>query len=431
MIINLLPNLYKIRKTQWLKTSDIERIQQKRLRAIIKHAYNNVPYYHKLFDSVKIKPEDIKSSDDLSKIPITTKSKLFSSGNEVIAKNLNMSKCVTEWSSGSSGMPINIIRLRGDKDYFNAVLYREFLENGLKFRDKRVAITSERVFSSGNYWFRRLGILRKICLSVFDDPEDIISSLLKSKPDVISGYPSTLKLLATVIAEKGIEEINPRLIFTHAELLDNDTRKTINSVFGVKLSDLYGCMEVGPISWQCSEHEDYHMNIDYAVVEFITDGERSMPGEKGEIVLTGLYSFAMPFIRYNVGDVGIPTNEMCSCGRGLPMMKSIEGRLVDFIVLLSGRLISPHVLTGTTENIPGIQRFQVVQEKRNLITFRFIKNKTFTRKTISIIKEEYKKILGNDVEINPISVTELQKDESGKFKVVKSLVSTRSSKLYI
>jgi phenylacetate-CoA ligase len=324
-------------------------------------------------------------------------------------------------------MPFSIIRFKEDKDHFNAALYREFLENGLKFRDKRVAITSERVFSSGNYWFRRLGILRKICISVFDDPKDIISFLRKNKPEVISGYPSALKLLALVMAEKGIEEINPRLIFTHAELLDNDTRKTINSVFGVKLSDLYGCMEVGPISWQCPEHEDYHMNIDHAVVEFIKDGERSTYGEKGEIVLTGLYSFAMPFIRYKVGDIGISTDEKCPCGRGLPMMKGIEGRLVDSIILPNGRVISPYAFTCAIENVPGIKRFQVVQEKRNLVTIRFIKNELFNQKTIHKIKEEYKKILGADIEINPISVDELLKDESGKFRVVQSMVSNKSS----
>jgi phenylacetate-CoA ligase len=268
-----------------------------------------------------------------------------------------------------------------------------------------------------------LGILRKICLSVFDDTEDLLDNLSENKPDVISGYPSILRLLAKKIKEDSIRGINPRLMFTHAELLDDKTRDIINSVFGVELSDLYGCMEVGPISWQCSMHDKYHINIDYLIVEFIKDNEIVNPGERGEIVVTGLHSFAMPFIRYKIGDFGIPIDEKCNCGRGLPLMKGIEGRIVDSIILPSGRIISPYVLTCITENIPGINRYQIIQKNKNLIILRYIKNEKFSKKTIDKIKENYKRFLGNDIEINPVCVDELIPDKSGKFRVVKSLVS--------
>jgi phenylacetate-CoA ligase len=182
-------------------------------------------------------------------------------------------------------------------------------------------------------------------------------------------------------------------------------------------------MEVGPISWQCPKHENYHINSDCCIVEFVKNGEKVSSGEKGEIVVTGLFTFAMPFIRYKLGDVGVSTDEECSCGRGLPMMKSIEGRIVDSIVLPNGKIVSPYVLTCIIENISGINRYQIIQERNNLITLKYIKNENYSEETNDKIKIELQKILGKDIFINPIIVNELPKDKSGKFRVVKSLIT--------
>ena len=420
----VLYNYFNLRKNQWLDPSEIKKIQIKRLRTIIKHAYENVRFYHEKFKSIGIKPKDIKTPEDLIKIPILTKEEARKGfPNEIVAKGTNLRKCLKGEPSGSTGLPLHFIQDNSARDFIIASDLRRFLECGVRFYDKQVKICSPRTLPPS--WFESLG-LRVRFISYFDRVEDQIPMLMKIRPDFIFGRTSYLFLMAKAIKERGIREIRPRLTFTTAELLSKTVRKFINSVFETKIFDLYGCGEFGTIAWECKEHAGYHMDIDGVVVEFVKDGEAAAPGERGEIVCTGLHNYAMPLIRYKVGDVGVPSDEQCPCGRGLPLIKRVDGRTNDLIILPSGRILSNLALLNVMHQIYGdksnISRFRIIQEKRDEFKVYIVKGKTFTSETLRQIEKKLGKLLDGDVRIETIVVDTIPPDKSGKLRSVISKV---------
>lgn len=413
--------LHKVMKQQWLKTSELEEIQRKMLRGIIKHAYENVPFYHRKFRSVGVMPDDIKTVDDLKKIPITTKQELRDNFPDTIAKGVNLNNCDVSKTSGSTGIPLTVYYSERDDDYEKAIALRPNLSCGQKMRDKWMVITSpDHVVPKR--WFQRLRIFAPEFISLFDNVKRQISILESFNPEVLDGYPSSIYLIAKEIEETGNDKIHPKIIFTTAELLTDDMRKHIESVFGVEVYDQFGCVELARTAWECPEHCGYHIDIDAVIMEFLRDGVPVTSGERGEIVYTGLYQHAMPFIRYAIGDIGIPTDEKCPCGRGLPLMRVLEGRSDAFVQTPDGRIFSPIIWTILLRPFSEIAQFKVIQEKKDLIKVQIVMGRNFSQETIEQVKREIKNVLGEDINIEIEIVNEIPKEKSGKVRSVVSRV---------
>lgn len=424
MIINYIKYLRilrTLRNNVWLKTSELETLQKRKLKTILDHAYRNVPFYHRIFDSVGVKPEDIKNYDDLSKIPITTKSQLKNAKKEIIARNVDLNNCVECKTTGSTGNPLTLLFSKEDTPYAGASYDRVRIENGFRlFRDVLLIIGSPYVIPKGKKWYQYLGILRREGLNVYEPLNTQIQICKKVKADAMWGYPSAIKILLKRVQENDIKEISPRSIFTASEVLNPETRNFINSVFNVDLFDVYGAWETGCMGWECSEHAGYHMSMDTVLMEFVDEnGELVNAGEKGKVVVTNLHSFAMPIIRYEIGDFAIPTDEECSCGRGGYLIKVIEGRCDDYIKLLGDRIISPPVLWSMMKSVSGVSEFQVVQEKEDEITVYVVKIDGFEDSMIfEGIDTEFKKILGGGIFIKPKIVKEITREKSGKLRSI-------------
>jgi len=422
MVINKLRLLRQVRKNQWLKTSELEELQAKKLRAIVKHAYDNTEFYHRKFKDAGIRPEDIKKVEDLEKVPFTTKEELREhSTGSILAKGVDLNKCKITPTSGSTGTPLKVVYSGAADDFSKVVNLRSMMENGLKIRDKWVNIGDTRTASKPS-WFQKLGFFNLVTLNLFDSIEDEINRLININPDIIVGYPSQLNLIARHVKQQSIAEIKPRTIFTTAELLDNNTRKLINSVFNLELVDLFGCIEVNRTAWECPEHQGYHLDIDSVVTEFVKDGENVAAGERGNIVHTCLFNYAMPLIRYEVGDVGVPSDELCTCGRGLPMMKCVEGRADDFISLPSGKIISPIVLALVMKHSEGVVEYQLVQETFDKISAFLVVSEEFGEKHIEKLDEDIRSVLNHEVSVKIKIQDALKRGSTGKIRSVISKV---------
>lgn len=416
--INTLRLLQKVKKNQWLKTSELKELQLRKLHAIIKYAYENTEFYHNKFRSVNIMPEDIKTFNDLKKIPFTTKNELREhSLGSFLAKGVDLKRCKVLSTSGSTGMPLKVVYDRNADDFSKAVNLRSMMENGLRMHDKWVNIGDSRNVRKPA-WFQKLGFFNMVTLSIFDDIENIVKTLININPDIIVGYPSQLNLIAKNVKKNRIGRIKPRVIFTTAELLDSDTRNLINSAFDIELVDLFGCMEVNRTAWECSEHCGYHLDTDSVVTEFISEGEDVVAGERGNIIYTCLFNFAMPLIRYDVGDVGVPSDELCACGRGLPMMKSVEGRTDDFIILPSGKVISPRGLVLIMKYVRGIIEYQIVQETLNNISVYIVISEEFNDKYIEKLEDNIKSALNNEVSVAIKFRYTLERGSTGKLRSI-------------
>ncbi len=420
--LNKLMLLQQVRKNQWLKPSELEELQNKKLRAMVKHAYDNTELYHYKFKNAGIRPEDIKTVNDLKKVPFTTKEELRMQPLEArISKNLDLSKCSVTETSGSTGIPLKIVYDKAADDFSKAVNLRSHVENGLKVRS-RWAVFGDPHHYQKPRWFQKLRIFSPVQVSVFEPIDKQIDILTKFKPEVLDGYTSSIRLLAEAIEKNDIKGINPKTVFGTSELLDSETRKYINSVFDVEMVDHFGCVELNRTAWECKEHAGYHIDADSVVMEFIENGENVSSGERGEIVYSGLYNYAMPLIRYKIGDLGIPSDEICPCGRGLPLMKLIEGRSDSFMQVPDGRIFSSIIWTLIIRKIPGVGQLKAIQEKKDFIRILLVKSTGFSEITIPQIMHDVKEIMGQEINIKVETVDEISKDKSGKVRAAVSNV---------
>ena len=422
-IISNIKVLRSLRRNVWVKTSELMELQDRKFRMLLKHAYHHVPYYRHLMDSIRLRPEDIKDSEDISKIPITTKKALREAKETIIARNTKI--WVQHKTSGSTGIPIILYSTMEDAIYSRGMYERARVENGFRIlRDKLAYMGSPYNNPKKKKLWEHLGIRRKEGINVFEPLDKQIGKLRKVRPDALWGYASAIKLLAKVILERQIEGITPRLIFTSSELLDPESRNLISSAFKVNPIDAYAAWEGGCMAWECSRHAGYHINMDQVLMEFIDEnGESVNRGERGKVVITNLHSYAMPIIRYELGDYAIPTYEECLCGRGGFLMKAVEGRCDDFIRLNDGRLIAPPVFHTTMKSVPGVSQFQVVQENEDEIVAYVVKLDPFSE---AVVKDEiatvFREILGNNVFISTRFVEKIEREKSGKLRSVISRI---------
>ena len=396
----ILYNLHKLRRNTWLSPYALEKMQFKKLREILKYAYENVSFYHQRFKSVKVKPDDIKSVEDLYRIPILTKSEVQRSFSSLISKRIPIDQCERVETSGSTGIPLTVVAEKEASYISKANELRHYIDNGGSLvKDRFVLLALGRrpeKRTPFGVFLKYLGIFRSIKMCILDPLEDVFDGLVNFKPDVIKAYPSYLLLLAREMGKRG-NVIHPRFIWTNGELLDAKSRKLINSAFGTEILDGYGCAEAGYVAWECTEHVGYHINIDTVVTEFVKDDEQVAHGESGEIILTPLWNYAMPLIRYRIDDIGTASNERCPCGRGLPLMKIIEGRSEDFIVLSDGRVISPLVTLAFFQGTEGIAEYKIIQERKDFFVIEIVPKEEYRSNTFSQLRDRFKEGLGEDV----------------------------------
>ena len=420
-------DLYRLRRSQWFTQPELERLQWVRLRRLIRHCYQKVPYYRKLFQSAGLKPDDIRGLSDLKLIPITTKQTLrHAPPEDVLPDGIRPRRSFERRTSGSTGTPIFFVLTPREKDAQDVVLARALMENGLRLADVRAMFYAPSHITMEKRWFRRLGIWRKAYFSVFDDIRDQMPELERLSPDSLAGIPAILKLIALEKLRSGSPRIAPRTIFSTADLLDQTTRRLLESAFDVEVTDLYASLELGHIAWECPQHAGYHVNMESVVLELLNDGRPASPGEAGEVVGTSLLSYTMPFLRYRLEDLCSLSHRPCPCGRGLPLLELVQGRANDAIRLPDGRVVAPQTVMSTLSKLGReIEQFRVVQESEDLVNVHLVKGAGFAGETLAMAEKSLREALGNEVRLEFNIVGHIDRDSSGKQRSVISKVSDR------
>lgn len=416
---NLRKGLYllELLQSQWKSYEELKILQNRKLKAILKFSYENIPIYHKKFKEVNLKSEDIKTAEDLIKLPFLTKDEVQNSfPKEIVSPLVDLSKCWTSHTSGTSGKPITTVYDKKAEDFEKACVLRPNLSCGQGLFDKWVVITSPEHIQDktlNKKWFQRLGLFSQEYISLFEDAKKQISILEKLNPEVLDGYSSSLYLIAKELKASGNNKIKPKIVYGTSDMLTKEMRTVINSAFDVEIYDQFGSVEMGRTAWECPKHSGYHIDMEAVVMEFIKDNEQVTSGERGEIVYTNLYNYAMPFIRYQIGDVGILTDERCACGRGLPLMKIIEGRKTDFIKVPNGKVFPPNIWIVILMS-HEIEQYKVIQEKLDYFNIKIIPKSGFNKESIEDIKNKAKNVLGHEVTIDIEIVNEIPREKSGK-----------------
>jgi phenylacetate-CoA ligase len=415
-------------RNQRLDPSSLRRIQLKKLKMILRHSYETVPFYHRKFDVAGIKPDDINSLDDLKRVPITTKSEILSSPpQDTISMEYESTKPIWRTTSGSTGMPLRIALNGKTADFESAVWRRALSENGVRLNDRISVISDPRSFPKKGKFLEDFGLLKRQYISLFDPAESQLENLERYRPQVIKGYPSSLIILADFQEDLKIN-LKPNLIITTAELLDKENRKLISSAFQAELIDNYACEEFSLLAWECHEHAGYHMNVDSIIMEFVKDGRNVAPGERGEILCTSLINETMPLIRYRMEDIGIQVEDRCPCGRSLPLMKMVEGRTDDFLMSTDGRIIPPTVFFPFPfKDYDEIRQFRVIQEKIDNLSIQIVPRGNFQNSSMIVNDAlgNIRGLFGERMQVNFEIVEEIERDPSGKVRKIISRIPTQ------
>lgn len=409
-----------------LKREQVVAFQNDRIRRLVRHAYWHVPYYRNLFDKHGITCERIQTAQDLSLVPITTRRDLQSLPPEdLVARGVDPESLIPSRSSGSSGRPVTIRRSWFEERLHNTFRWRALLSYGLRATDLQVYVVLARPDRlQDNRMLHRLaeavGIGRYAVVDCFQSPEEILRALQTIRPHVVSGYATALVRLAQSVDTTVLRSLRLRFIGTGGEVLTPHMRELVEQAFSAPVFDTYASIEFNVLAWQCRQTGELHTCDDGMVME-IMDGNRVVAeGEQGEVVGTDLHSYAMPLIRYRLGDVVRKGSESCRCGQPFSTLRAVQGRKIDCFSLPDGRVVHPYQFNMT--KFAWIREFQVTQERADRVVMRVVPEGMPALEEQAQIKKIATGVLGSDVTFDFKLVSELPFDESGKFRPYRSLV---------
>lgn len=435
---------YKVfERSQWLPKNKIKEFQEAKLRQLIIHAYCHVSFYRELFKKNNIKPENIKTIEDLCKLPVIDKyvvrDNLYAG---MMSDNHDKSKIQKVQTSGSTGEPLVTYAEKKQLDMRWAATQRSFEWTGYRFGDRQVRLWHKYLGMKSVEIFKEMFdafLSRRKFIPAYEIKDknlhDYVNSIMVFKPVLLDGYAESFNFLARYLKNNKYNGHKPKGIMSSAQTLPPESRKIIEETFGCGVFDKYGAREfAGGVAYQCEHRNGYHVVAECNIVEIIKDGRQALPGEIGEIIITELNNYVMPLIRYRVGDLAVvrDQDENCKCGRGLPKIGEIQGR-TQSIVVGTGKQFIPGTFFNRVffKHDLAIKQYQVVQEKFGELIIKIIKGNLFNEEILASIFKDIKSHMGEDLIIKVLYVDEIPLGRTGKrqycislldpFEVVKNL----------
>ena len=401
-----------------LSSVELEAAQLRRLSRLVEHAYEAVPYYRRLFDSVGFRPRHLKRLTDIHAIPITTRGHLQAlPRSELIAKGVNISRLRASHTSGSTGTPLQVYRTRRESRLRQFLTLRAFLHDGLKWNDRVVTISRSATTPPNIGGIRCRPYLQRWNMSFFEKPEKQLQWVLKIRPTVVYGSSASVAFIGDLILNRGMGTMPLRLVATSAEMLTPGYRTAIQKAFAVEPVEIYNSSELGDIGWQCERRAGFHINADWLHVEVVRQDQAVAPGEIGEVVVTNLYRYTMPLIRYSPGDFASPAETACPCGLGLPLLGSLEGRVQSMVALPNGGYFIG--FSGIMSQFSEISRYQVVQKALDHFVVNVIPGAGFFSEVLNRVSADLSAKLGAGIRVEARAVTASELIEGpGKFRPV-------------
>ena len=353
--------LQQLRSHVHVSPQRLKKLQDSLFREALLRAYQQVPFYRRYWDEEGFDPRSVCGSQDLERVPIMTShmARIAAEQGELVARKHEWEPPAYLYTTGSTGQPKRITKGRYELRLWRAQGLRIWLEHGFHWRHMKAQFN---VQTGTTHVMQRLGISRTRWISPNVPLDELRDLFLEAKADWLITTPTILRRLASALADAGGHFPAPRGVFCQGELVDTQTRDLCRKIFGVMPVDVYTQTELGYVAWQCERRESLHVNADTHLVEVLRKGEAAGPGELGSIVVTDLRNRAMPFLRYDTGDLAIAGNGSCSCGRQFPCLQSIEGRQRDAIQLKDGCIITPRSLVNHLAQVLPLDRYRLHQE---------------------------------------------------------------------
>lgn len=415
-------------RSQYYQSELLHELNWKRTRELVAHAYENVPFYHARFRDIGFLPGDLKNESDFELIPTLNRFDIQNHANEMIARGYNIKQLNKVTTGGSTGAPLTIYHPKSVARV--ASLWRMQSWWGLKPGASiatiyRESLGAKKVMNSIIQW--PVPVVRLNAASYTpDDMRDFIRAMNHKRPSILHGYVGAVDDVASYVLSNHIEVESPTAVWVTSAPLSAVQEGRIQRAFGAPVYDQYGSCEVFYMAAECPAKEGLHMFDDVHRIEFLDDNHRTVPdGKHGLIAVTDFDNYAFPLIRYLNGDCGRRLTSSCSCGRTLPLMDKVGGRVSDLIALPSGRKISGEFMTTIFDDYPSIvERFQVHQASDCSIAIKVVchcRDKK-ARDILEGIRSNVLACTGNEVEVRVEFVDRINTDR-GKLRFIISDVA--------
>jgi phenylacetate-CoA ligase len=416
-----------LKSTEFFDEEQIINYQNDKLKKLIVHSYNNVPYYHDLFNSLHISPSDIKSKVDLNRLPILTKEIIRREQNRIFDNTFK--NYYSSTTSGTTGSPIFMRRNKESKIIENELFSRFNRNIGFSLGDDSINIWG-RVYPSPIKKIvekMKLFLLNTSFYNTYELDYNVISKIIKEiqqNPNVhIRAFTSALFWVAQEMKNRGIV-VNVNSMSVSVEQLFEEQRRLISQSLGNNLFDQYGCGEVQSIAFECNYHTGLHHAFEHSILEVLDDNNYNC--NEGRVILTNLDNMAMPLIRYENGDLVKLSDQKCPCGRSGIIIKKVMGRQFDHLVgtngnIIHGAYIDDVILRDDILENCKILQFRLVQIFANIIRLDYVSNSEISKEYRMKIIMLLQKKLGDDMIINFNKKEKLLLSANGKRRLVVSL----------
>jgi phenylacetate-CoA ligase len=417
-----------VKQTEWYGRDQIARYQDRELSQLLLHAFKTVPFYRRKFREAGITPEDVKRTDDLVKLPVLTKAEIRRNHADLISTAVPRGYLVPGRTGGSTGEPTRFFHDRRSLDWISAVRMRNVERAGFRWGQRHVYLSGSHFDYSQSMKlkvkFRNL-ILRRKPLSFAGIDEKRMGEYLQYiqnwRPAALWGYASALYFLALFTRER-VGSLKVQSIISSSETLLPYQRELVEEVFGCRVLDYYASREFS-VGCECEEHKGFHIDAEAVIVEVVKEGIPLSVGEVGEILVTDLRNYGFPFIRYAIGDLGSLSSRECACGRGLPIIESVKGRVSDVIVTSDGRLVAPPAFATLFGDVDGVEQYQLVHDSIERLVVNIVRNDNYTDADTAYLRQCLRRMLGEKTRLVFRFVDNIPVGESGKRRTVVSTVS--------
>ncbi len=407
------------------------RYQDRELTHLVRHAGRHVPYYRKAFRATGVDVEAFPGLSGLQQLPILEKESLRADPISLVDERLDVRRLLVIHTSGTTGTPLDLYR----DPWANSAEYAYWEGRcrrpaGVRrFQDAEVAAGVQMVAAPTRtrppFWVHNTR-WHQLYMSIYHMSRatlpEYVRELRRFHGDYLEGYPSGVYAIARHILDNGLDPVAFKACFTTAETLLDYQREAIQAAFNCRIYDQYGCCEMAVFAAEC-ELGSLHISPDYCIVEVLDDEDRPVePGRVGHLICTGLLNKAQPVIRYRVGDMGAISAQPCSCGRGLPVLASIEGRTDDVVITSDGRRVGrlDHVFKGMTNVIEA----QIVQEDYGQFRIRIVPAEGYSDADAQTAAANLNRRVG-PAEVRVELVDRIERTRSGKFIAVVSKVDDK------
>ncbi|MGH8218564.1 MAG: phenylacetate--CoA ligase family protein [Steroidobacteraceae bacterium] len=425
----------ELERTQWLDRPALEALRLERLRTFLAQAGRLVPYYRELFGRVGFHPERLSSIDELTTLPVLTKDLIRTNTQRLMSESAG--RVVRFNTGGSSGEPLIFYMGMDRISHDVASKWRATRWWGVDIGDPEIVLWGSPIELGAQDQVKSLRdrVLRSRLLPAFDMSEqgmnEYVEVIRRARPRMMFGYASALARLAAHACSKGItlRDCGVRVVFTTGETLYPHQRQILEEAFGAPVANGYGSRDGGFIAHQCPSGS-LHLSFEHVVVE-LTDaaGQAVAAGVPGEVVITHLATRDFPFVRYRTGDMATLSERPCQCGRGLPVLETVQGRTTDFIRTRSGTVMHALAMIYEVRDKAGVRSFKFIQSEDLGIDLQIVAAPEFTGDIERTVLAGLARRLGPDTPVKITRVERIEPERSGKHRYVVSRASALSSSI--